>query len=291
MKYNLIHKTAYKYGQVVNNYHSLLCLTPRNLNNQVCRDFTIEITPEPSQIVKRVDFYGNTTHYFSLHSPHKSLTVLTKSIVERIGESTGSLFIPSEITCAAVRQRQLTDRSLKISLLEYLLPSPLVKWDQEITDFARDCFQENRPLYECVQILCRKIFTEFDFVPDFTTVHTPIKEVLTARKGVCQDFSHLAIACIRSFGFAARYVSGYLETLPPPGRPKLQGSDASHAWISVFIPDYGWCDFDPTNNMIPGERHIVTAWGRDYSDVPPLKGIIFSYGKHTLKVEVDVIPV
>jgi transglutaminase-like putative cysteine protease len=146
-------------------------------------------------------------------------------------------------------------------------------------------------LYKCIEALCRKIYSEFDFVPDFTTVHTPIKDVLAAKKGVCQDFSHLAIACIRSFGFAARYVSGYLETLPPPGRPKLQGSDASHAWISVYIPDYGWCDFDPTNNIIPGERHIVTAWGRDYSDVPPLKGIIFSYGKHTLSVEVDVIPV
>jgi transglutaminase-like putative cysteine protease len=166
-----------------------------------------------------------------------------------------------------------------------------VKWDAEIKAFAADCFDDNVPLYECIAKLCRKIYTGFRFVPDFTTVNTPVKEVLAARKGVCQDFSHLAIACIRSFGFAARYVSGYLETLPPPGRPKLQGSDASHAWISVFIPDYGWCDFDPTNDVVPGERHIVTAWGRDYSDVPPLKGIIFSYGKHTLSVEVDVIPI
>ncbi|NIJ51081.1 transglutaminase family protein [Dyadobacter arcticus] len=291
MRYKLIHKTEYKYAQAVNNYHSLLCLTPRTLNNQFCKDFSIEITPEPSQIIKRTDFYGNTTHYFSLHSPHKDLTVLTKGMVERVSESTGSLFMPSDITCAEVRQRQRNDRTLKIALLEYLLPSPSVKWDLEIINYAQDCFQDNRPLYECVQALCRKIYKEFDFVPDFTTVNTPIKEVLHARKGVCQDFSHLAIACVRSYGFAARYVSGYLETLPPPGRPKLQGSDASHAWISVFIPDYGWCDFDPTNNIIPGERHIVTAWGRDYSDVPPLKGIIFSYGKHTLKVEVDVIPV
>ncbi|WP_031528376.1 transglutaminase family protein [Dyadobacter crusticola] len=291
MKYKLVHKTKYKYAQAVNNYHSLLCLTPRTLPGQTCSDFNIQISPEPSQVVERTDFYGNKTHYFSLHSPHKELTVLTTSIVEREATNTGTLFMPSEITCSAARQRLVSDRSLKIALLEYMLPSPLVKWDEEIVAFGRDCFVDSVPLYECVRNLCRKIYTEFDFVPDFTTVHTPIKEVLAARKGVCQDFSHLAIACIRSFGFATRYVSGYLETLPPPGRPKLQGSDASHAWISVFIPDFGWCDFDPTNNVVPGERHIVTAWGRDYSDVPPLKGIIFSYGKHTLTVEVDVIPV
>ncbi|TDE12401.1 transglutaminase family protein [Dyadobacter psychrotolerans] len=290
MKYKLTHKTEYKYAEPVNNYHSLVCLTPRTLPKQLCQDFTITVSPEPSQIVERVDFYGNTTHYFSLHSPHKTLTVLTTSVVECLTETTGDPLTKSYITCEEARFRFKEERALKISLLEYILPSPLVKWDQEICDFAKDCFKDDRPLYSCVQALCTKIFTEFDFVPDFSTINTPIKEVLAAKKGVCQDFSHLAIACIRGFGFAARYVSGYLETLPPPGKQKMQGSDASHAWISVFIPDYGWCDFDPTNNVVPGERHIITAWGRDYSDVPPLKGIIFSYGKHALKVEVDVIP-
>ncbi|MGX5855758.1 transglutaminase family protein [Dyadobacter jiangsuensis] len=291
MKYRLIHKTEYKYAEAVNNYHSLVCLTPRTLPDQLCQDFSIKITPEPAQISERVDFYGNTTHYFSLHSPHKTLTVLTTAIVERLKERTGSLFIPSSVTSGEARERLTGDRATKISVLEYTLPSPLVKWDAEIKAFAADCFDDHVPLYECIAKLSKKIYTEFKFMPDFSTVNTPIKEVLAAKKGVCQDFSHLAIACIRSFGFAARYVSGYLETLPPPGKPKLQGSDASHAWISVFIPDYGWCDFDPTNNVVPGERHIVTAWGRDYSDVPPLKGIIFSYGKHTLSVEVDVIPI
>jgi transglutaminase-like putative cysteine protease len=291
MKYKLVHKTEYTYAEPVNNYHSLLCLTPRTLPLQICQDFKITIFPEPSQITERVDFYGNTTHYFSLHSPHKTLTVLTTSNVECLTETTGLPLVNSDVTCREARQRFVKDRSLKISLLEYILPSPLVKWSPEIMEFAQGCFLDDAPLYECVRDLCRKIYTEFDFVPDFSTIQTPIKDVLAAKKGVCQDFSHLAIACIRSFGFAARYVSGYLETLPPPGKTKLQGSDASHAWISVFIPDYGWCDFDPTNNVVPGERHIVTAWGRDYSDVPPLKGIIFSYGKHALKVQVDVIPV
>jgi transglutaminase-like putative cysteine protease len=291
MKYKLIHKTQYRYEEAVNNYHSLLCLTPRTLPGQLCQDFTIQVSPEPSEIVERTDFYGNIVHYFSLHSSHKTLTVLTSSIVECLTETTGAAPILSEVTCAEARDRFLTDRSLKISLLEFTLPSPLIRWDDEIKAFAQECFQDDRSLYACVAALSRKIFDEFDFVSDFTTIHTPIKDVLKAKKGVCQDFSHLAIACIRSFGFAARYVSGYLETMPPPGKTKLQGSDASHAWISVFIPDYGWCDFDPTNNVVPGERHITTAWGRDYSDVPPLKGIIFSYGKHVLKVEVDVIPI
>ncbi|WP_138482290.1 transglutaminase family protein [Dyadobacter bucti] len=291
MKYRLTHKTEYQYTVPVNNYHSLLCLTPRTLPNQICHSFSINVTPEPAQIVERTDFYGNKNHYFSIHTPHKNLTVLTSSIVECLSEAMGPPLISADGTCGAARQRFVTDRSLKISLMEYITPSPLVKWDQEILDFAADCFRDDVSLYECVRNLCRKIYTEFDFVSDFTTVNTPIKEVLASKKGVCQDFSHLAIACIRSFGFAARYVSGYLETLPPPGKQKLQGSDASHAWISVFIPDYGWCDFDPTNNVVPGERHIITAWGRDYSDVPPLKGIIFSYGKHELSVEVDVIPV
>jgi transglutaminase-like putative cysteine protease len=290
MKYKLIHKTEYKYAEAVNNYHSLLCLAPRTLPDQLCQDFSIKISPEPSQIIERTDFYGNKTHYFSLHSPHKTLTVLTTATVERVIDTNATLFPPSDISCETARQRLNGDRALKISLLEYMLPSPSIKWDQEIRDFAGDCFADGVSLFECVKGLCNKIYSEFDFVPDFTTVNTPIKEVLHARKGVCQDFSHLAIACIRSYGFAARYVSGYLETLPPPGKQKLQGSDASHAWISVYIPDYGWCDFDPTNNIVPGERHIITAWGRDYTDVPPLKGIIFSYGKHTLSVEVDVIP-
>jgi transglutaminase-like putative cysteine protease len=138
--------------------------------------------------------------------------------------------------------------------------------------------------------LCHKIYKEFKFVSNATSIYTPIKTVLKERRGVCQDFSHLAISCLRSLGLAARYVSGYIETLPPPGQQKLQGSDASHAWISVYIPEMGWCEFDPTNDMVPQERHIITAYGRDYSDVAPLKGVIFSSGGHQLSVSVDVIP-
>jgi transglutaminase-like putative cysteine protease len=194
------------------------------------------------------------------------------------------------MSCAEAHYYIWNTRSIKTELLQYLLPSPFIAWDDEIKQFAEGCFPEHLSLYEGVKSLCHKIFNEFDFVSNFTNVHTPLKTVLKERKGVCQDFSHLVIASLRSLGFPARYVSGYLETLPPPGKKKLQGSDASHAWISAFIPSVGWCEFDPTNNMVPGERHIITAYGRDYGDVAPLKGIIFSSGRHTLSVEVDVIP-
>ena len=133
-----------------------------------------------------------------------------------------------------------------------------------------------------------RIFREFEYDPHFTTVATPLSEVLAHRKGVCQDFAHLAISCLRGLGLAARYVSGYLETLPPPGQPKLQGADASHAWFSVFIPEMGWIDFDPTNNQMPMDKHVTVAIGRDYSDVTPLKGIIFGGGNHELEVSVDM---
>ncbi len=171
------------------------------------------------------------------------------------------------------------------------MPSPFVHWDEDIRRYARDCFAEEKSLYEAVRDFCGKIFREFAFDSRFSTVNTPLKTVLREKKGVCQDFSHLAIAGLRSLGFAARYVSGYLETLPPPGQRKLQGSDASHAWISAFIPGLGWCDFDPTNDIVPQERHLTTAWGRDYGDVPPLRGILSGSGRQRLKVEVDVLPI
>ena len=137
----------------------------------------------------------------------------------------------------------------------------------------------------------QRIYTEFKYDPEFSTLATPLKEVLEHRSGVCQDFAHLAIGCLRSQGLAARYVSGYIETEPPPGKERLVGADASHAWFSVFQPGVGWLDFDPTNNQIPGERHITVAWGRDYADVTPLKGVAFGGGEHELKVSVDVLAI
>lgn len=290
MKYELIHSTTYRYKQPVSSYHSIACLYPRATVSQLPGEFTLTVSPEPAEITERVDFFGNTTHYFSVQKPHKELRVVARSIVENTFLTQRPPLVFSA-TCAEARAAFQYDPALKTETLQFLLPSPFVHWDEEIRRYARPSFADSRPLFEAVQDFCGRIFREFAFDSRFSTVNTPIKTVLEEKRGVCQDFSHLAIAGLRSLGFAARYVSGYLETLPPPGRQKLRGSDASHAWISAYIPGLGWCDFDPTNDVIPRERHLTTAWGRDYSDVPPLKGILFSSGQQRLKVEVDMLPI
>ncbi|AFK04465.1 transglutaminase domain-containing protein [Emticicia oligotrophica DSM 17448] len=288
MKYKLRHKTVYTYVNPVDNYQSVLCLEPLNLPIQSCQNFELAIDPHPTKIHARTDYFGNTQHYFSLHESHQLLQVIASSDIEILPKNTPRI---SLITCEEAIERFKKENHLKTLVLQYQLPSPFIKWDEEVRAFAETCLQAKTPLFEAVSKLSAKIFHEFQFKSGFTSVNTPLKTVLKERKGVCQDFSHLAIACLRSVGLAARYVSGYIETLPPPGKPKLQGSDASHAWISVYIPDMGWCEFDPTNNLIPKDKHIITAYGRDYSDVAPLKGIIFSSGEHRVSVEVDVIRV
>jgi transglutaminase-like putative cysteine protease len=287
MKYKLKHKTLYTYVNEVHNYQSILCLQPQSSAKQLCKNFTLEIEPKPSKIYSRTDYFGNIQHYFSLHQSHKSLKVTVSSEIEVLNIPVQTI---STITCEAARLKFANERALKIEVLQYQLPSQFITWDDDIIAFAESCLLPNIPLHNGVMNLIKKIFTEFQFKSGATNINTPLKTVLKERKGVCQDFSHLAIASLRSVGIPARYVSGYIETLPPKGKIKLEGSDASHAWISVYIPEMGWCEFDPTNNIIPQQRHIVTAYGRDFADVSPLKGIIFSSGEHKVKVEVDVIP-
>jgi transglutaminase-like putative cysteine protease len=172
---------------------------------------------------------------------------------------------------------------------QYVIDSPMIKTSAELGSYAQPSFLPNRPLVEVVRDLMQRIYKDFIYDPSFTTIATPLSEVLKYRRGVCQDFAHLAIACLRAHGIAARYVSGYVETRPEPGKPRIVGADASHAWFSVYIPGIGWLDFDPTNNTVPLDQHITLAWGRDYADVTPLKGIAFGGGQHTLSVSVDVL--
>lgn len=288
MKYNLVHKTTYTYLNSVHNYQCIVCLKPLNLDTQICEDFTLAIEPNPEDLYSRKDYFNNTQHYFSVLTPHKVLQVVASSVIEVIPKKK---VIINSISCLEALQIIHSNPVLKNELLQFQLSSPFIFWDDEIKLFAESCLMPHTSFYDAIKKLSQKIFTEFEFKSGATTLNTPLKTVLRERKGVCQDFTHLMIACLRSLGFAARYVSGYLETLPPKGKVKLQGSDASHAWISVYVPEMGWCEFDPTNNLIPSERHIVTAYGRDYSDVSPLKGVIFSSGEHKVKVEVDVIPI
>jgi len=288
MKYKLVHKTKYTYVNPVHNYQCIVCLHPVNSSMQVCEDYKVTIEPKPQNLYSRKDYFGNTQYYFSILKPHTVLEVIATSVVEVFPPK---LLFVNTVTCLETLNLFQSNLLLKNELLQFQLPSPFVFWDDEVKSFAETCFMPDVPFYEAITKLSEKIFKEFEFKSGATTLNTPIKTVLKERKGVCQDFTHLMIACVRSLGFAARYVSGYLETLPPKGQVKLQGSDASHAWVSVYVPGMGWCEFDPTNNLVPGERHIVTAYGRDYSDISPLKGVIFSSGEHKVKVEVDVIPI
>jgi transglutaminase-like putative cysteine protease len=247
----------------------------------------LTIDPHPQYLTSRVDYFGNRAHVFMVQHPHKSLMM---KAVSRVSTSAPTVPDPEGTPAweSVVTGLRAYETPEALTAYQYVFESPLVHIPPGIRDFAIESFPSGRPVLHAALDLNRRIFKEFAYDKTSTTIDTPIEQVLAQRKGVCQDFSHLAIACFRSLGLAARYVSGYLETLPPPGKPKLVGADASHAWVSVFVPGTGWVDLDPTNNLIPGERHITLAWGRDYGDVTPVKGVVMGGGMHTLAVNVDV---
>lgn len=286
-EYEVLHTTHYSYPETVSHCHNIACLLPRNTHEQTVLEAELSTDPKPKTQHTRTDYFGNQLCYFSVESPHSKLDIKMRSKLT-INRQPLDLSQMQSVSC---NDAQLTPDNIATSLAyEYLLESPMIPTEQVVTDFANPFFAErSNPVLNCVNQLMQFIFNEFQFDPEFTSVATPIKTVLEHKRGVCQDFAHLAIACLRSQGLAARYVSGYIETLPPPGQEKLVGSDASHAWVSVFVPNHGWYDFDPTNNCWIGSQHLITAWGRDYSDVSPLKGIIFGGGKQQqLSVAVDV---
>lgn len=268
------------------------------LFQQHCLDAYAVVEPVWGDQSERTDFFGNRVLFYAIRQPHEAMTIIVNSQVrlepqagiqaptrwdELVSDAAQSL--PWEQVCEQLR----TDRSpTLLDARQYLLSSPLVPHLRELASYAQPSFTPQRPIVEVVYDLMARIYHEFAFVPGVTTIATPISDVLLQRRGVCQDFAHLMIGCLRAMGLAARYVSGYLETLPPPGQAKLQGSDASHAWCAVYIPGLGWLDFDPTNHLIPTDQHITVGWGRDFADVTPLKGVFFGDGRHQLKVSVDV---
>jgi transglutaminase-like putative cysteine protease len=241
-------------------------------------------------VVERSDFFGNPTHYFDLNVRHDTLEVASFSRVE-VTPPTLIIEEGAEPTWKQVATliRESPDPET-IEARAFVVPSPLVEIDSAIAEYGEQSFAAERPWRIALQDLCRRIFEDFSFDPSSTTVSTPIVEVFHHRRGVCQDFAHLAIAILRQMGLPARYVSGYIETDPPEGLDRLVGADASHAWVSTFAPGLGWVDLDPTNNLLPADRHIVLGWGRDYGDVTPLKGVVIGGGAHQLDVAVDVIP-
>jgi transglutaminase-like putative cysteine protease len=288
MRYLITHKTAYEYSDTVGQSYNEARLLPRLCQHQNLISARLEISPTEADYRIHEDFFGNQVAYFSINEPHQKFSITAISEVQ-IFSQVGQLNFGQGTSWEAVQEILKHDRRLEVQdARQYVLDSPFVISSSKLADYARPSFSAGRPLMEAVYDLMRRIHVDFTFDPEFSTVATPLHTVLDHRRGVCQDFAHLAIGCIRSHGLAARYVSGYIETIPPPGEEKLTGADASHAWFSVYLPDVGWMDFDPTNNQIPSDQHITVAWGRDYGDVTPLKGVIFGGQNHELKVSVEV---
>jgi len=288
MRFKVTHKTQYQYAESVSLTQNQARLTPISNHRQLCISSEVSISPKPSYVDNFIDYFGNTVTVFEVPTLHKELTVTSTSEIELIESVVNTLPPDVHPWEQCVQFLQMPRNDLELEASEYCIPSPFIPLNPALRDFALKSFTPNRTLVDASNDLMHRIFNEFKYDPVFSTISTPILDVLHHKKGVCQDFAHLAIGCMRSIGLAARYVSGYIETVPPEGQEKLEGADATHAWFSIYIPDYGWYDFDPTNDMNPTDQHITTAVGRDFSDVTPLKGVIFGGGSNQLHVAVDV---
>jgi len=283
-RYSLQHVTRYAYDKPVTTSYGRAHLKPGEYPGQDVSSTSVVIRPKASELTDHVDYFGNVSTYFCVRTPHKTLVVTARSELEVTRE------VPSLHAARGVTWEQLRGTvGADPALAEYTLPSPRVAPSAAVSAYADDVFAADRPAVEVVDDVLHRIYGDFTYKSGSTTTRTTSDELLETRKGVCQDFAHLAVGALRSRGLAARYVSGYIETIPRPGQPKLQGVDASHAWASVWLPALGWVDFDPTNDQYVDDRYLVTAVGRDYGDVPPLKGVILTEArKSTLKVGVDV---
>lgn len=288
MQYQVTHTTKYTYPQPVSLCHNIARLLVRNSDGQVCTNTSIAINPEPDILQEYDDYFGNRVIYFAIQKEHRELMVTIQSTVEKQLQQNQVLDFYKDISWESARQMLLEPGDANFEARQFVYETSYTKSSDEILQYTLPSFAPGRSVFEAVKDIMHRIYKDFEFDPGFTTLATPLSQVMAARKGVCQDFAHLAIACLRAMGLPARYVSGYIETLPPEGKEKLVGVDASHAWFSVFIPNTGWVDFDPTNNILPGLQHITIGWGRDYADITPLKGIIQSSGTHELAVSVDV---
>ena len=288
MIYEVSHRTVYRYSQPVSISHHLLHLTPRDGGFQACRDTAVEITPAPTVHAPGIDYFGNPTTFVTIQQSHVQLVLHALSSIEIADRP-----IPAPEGTPpweAVRELALNDRSSEaLEALEFTFASPYVPSAPELRAYAASSFVPERPILEGARELTHRIFTDFTYEPGATTLGTGVVSAFAMRRGVCQDFAHIQIACLRALGLPARYVSGYLLTRPAEGKERLVGADASHAWLAVWVPGHDWVDLDPTNDLIPGREHITIGWGRDYGDVSPVSGVMFGGGAHEVAVAVDVL--
>jgi transglutaminase-like putative cysteine protease len=278
------HTTTYTYSDPVSLCHSEVHLAPRATPIQSVLSHELAVVPKPDLCAARQDYFGNETIYFSIDEPHQHLAITATSVVDLRGAEPihPGLTPPWEQVREAVRRHDNADA---FDALQFVFESPRIALGPEFASYAQRCFPAGRPLLEAALELCRRIYREFEYDQRATTVTTPVGEVLRSRQGVCQDFAHIMIACVRSLGLPARYVSGYLRSADG-----TVGAQASHAWASVFCPGFGWLDFDPTNDVMPSGEHVTIAWGRDYSDVSPVKGVALGGGEQVIDVSVQVVP-
>jgi transglutaminase-like putative cysteine protease len=288
-QYSVRHRTTYRYLQDVSYSCHLAHLVPRDTPNQKVTHSALELTPHPARRHRRSDYFGNAVEWFAVDRPHTHLEVLSESTVTVLkhAERKPAASMPWEAARAGLETN--TDPAWR-DAVQYMFDAPMTIFGANVTAYAEKSFTPGRPILEVAIDLMARIHKDFRYDTTVTDATTPVDRVFEIRSGVCQDLAHVGIACMRSAGLTSRYVSGYLLTMPPPGQPRLLGADASHAWFSVWAPPFGWVDLDPTNNILPEDGHVTAAWGRDFSDVSPLNGIVTGGGDHIVEVGVDVIP-
>ncbi len=292
--YVVLHQTDYEYAQPVRLSRQIVHLSPRGTAHQTCSAHVLDITPKPEILAASEDAFGNRIVTFCIEEDHEKLAVRAESVVTvsaraHPGEDATPAWEAVKNRLAYRAGHRLPPADLDAT--RFLFESTRVRNKRELAAWALGSFPPGAPILRGVRDLMNHIHREFEFDPAATTVSTPVMEVFARRRGVCQDFAHLMLSCLRSLGLAARYVSGYLLTRPPPGRARLVGADASHAWVSVYCPDVGWVDADPTNAVFPSLEHVTVAWGRDYDDVIPLRGVLLGGGEHELGIAVTVVPI
>lgn len=286
MIFDVSHRSTYAYGKPVLQSEHLVHMTPRPGPRQSVHRHSLLIEPAPSSNITLIDYFGNPTSILAIEDEHDELIIHARSTVEVVATELpmGALSTAWEQVAARAKR----NGGLDIGVLQFTSTSRHTRVVPEAIDYARPSLAPGRPILEAAMDLTRRIYTDFKFDSTATDISTPVSHVLQERRGVCQDFAHLALTCLRAFGLPARYVSGYLLTYPPPGMERLQGADASHAWISVWAPEAGWVDFDPTNGIIPTNEHITLSWGRDYDDVSPISGVLLGGSRQKMTVAVDV---
>jgi transglutaminase-like putative cysteine protease len=283
MVYDVTHVTEFEYEERASGSHHVARLTPRRSPQQRLLAHSWSFDPAPAVLREHHDVFGNPVTFFALQGPHRRLTVASRAVVD--------LAPPPPLPAGSPAWETVRDGvdALPIDVFDFVVDSPLAAAAPAYADYARAAFTPGRPIAEALVALTSRLHADLTFAPGVTTISTPVADVFRRRTGVCQDFAHLAIACLRSLGLPARYVSGYLETTPPTDEPRLVGADASHAWISLYVPGSGWIDADPTNDRVPADRHVTLAWGRDYGDVSPIRGVIHGGGEQRTRVAVDLV--